>query len=118
MSSNIRMNKICEQCGNDFEARTTKTRFCTHSCNRKFYKASVKAAKIEAAKTKTNSIKKEKLIVDLKDKEFLTVADMARLLSTSKRTVYRLIEDGKIKASNVGERLTRINRADNKNLFS
>lgn len=39
MSSNIRINKICEFCGNDFIAQTIKTRFCSQKCGSKSYKA-------------------------------------------------------------------------------
>lgn len=33
MSSNIRINRICKQCGDTFVAKTFKTQFCSHNCN-------------------------------------------------------------------------------------
>jgi hypothetical protein len=39
MSSNIRVNKICEFCNSLFVARTTVTRFCGDVCAKRAYKA-------------------------------------------------------------------------------
>ena len=38
MSSNIKIQKICEFCGQEFTARTLYTRYCSKSCNKKHYK--------------------------------------------------------------------------------
>ena len=38
MSSNIFVQRICEECGNEFTARTTVTRFCGDRCAKRAYK--------------------------------------------------------------------------------
>ena len=67
MSSNIRVQKICEYCGEEFTAKTTQTRYCSHNCNSRDYKARKKAEKIERSKTTTILIK-SKPIRELKGK--------------------------------------------------
>ena len=38
MASNIKVQKICQQCGKEFTARTTVTRCCGDACAKKAYK--------------------------------------------------------------------------------
>ncbi|PKQ44024.1 hypothetical protein CSW08_15495 [Confluentibacter flavum] len=49
---------------------------------------------------------------NLNEKEILTVKEAAALLNCSTRSLYRHINDGQIKAANLGNRLTRIKRSD------
>lgn len=58
--------------------------------------------------------------VDLKilnEKEILTVKEAAALLNCSVKSIYRYINGGQIKATNLGNRLTRIKRSDIDDLF-
>jgi excisionase family DNA binding protein len=116
MSSNIKVQRICQQCGKEFEARTTITRTCSDKCAKSLYKANQRAAKIEASNLETVKTRL-KPIEDLKSKEFLTVRDTAILLNTSIRTLYRLIDSGQIKALKLSERKTIIKRSVIDNLF-
>ncbi len=111
MSSNIHINRICEHCGNEFTARTTVTRFCGDNCAKKAYKARQRAQKIEQSHIQTEQIK-SKPIEELKNKEVLNVREVSHLLGCSVRTVYRLIDIRTLKAVNLGERMTRVNRAE------
>lgn len=54
----------------------------------------------------------------LHDKEFLTVADVAKLLGISKATIYRLIKDGDLNAVSFSKRTTRIKRSEIDKLFN
>lgn len=38
MSSNIRLQKTCQHCGNRFTAKTTVTKFCSDTCAKWAYK--------------------------------------------------------------------------------
>lgn len=87
MSSNIQVQRVCQQCGNGFKARTTTTQYCSHTCSRRAYKARGRASKIEASNAETKRIL-AKPIEELKAKEFLTVRDVALLLNCSVRSVY------------------------------
>jgi len=111
MSSNIEIQRICQYCGKEFTARTTKTQYCSHACNSKAYKAKLKASKIEKSNTETVKTINKPIEV-IKAKEFLTVKEVATLLGCSLRTTYRLVDNGTIKAVNLAERLTRVQRTE------
>ena len=116
MSSNIQVQRICQHCGNEFTARTTVTRFCSHRCASAAHKQKVRAGKVEQSNKQTQEIKTQP-IEELKAKEFLTVREVARLLNCSVRSAYYYIESGTIKAVNLGQRITRVKRSDIDKLF-
>ncbi len=117
MSSNIEVHRICEYCGNEFTARTTVTRFCSDTCRKKAYKARQRAEKIEKSNNELTRIKQQS-VEALKAKEFLTVREVAQLLNCSVRSAYYHIKNGKIKAVNLGQRLTRVKRSDIDKIFN
>jgi excisionase family DNA binding protein len=116
MSSNIKVQRICQHCGQEFTARTTITLYCSHRCNSAAYKAKQRAGKVEQSNTETQQIKTQP-IEELKAKEFLTVREVALLLNCSIRSAYYYIESGTIKAVNLGQRITRVKRSDIDKLF-
>jgi hypothetical protein len=116
MSSNIKVQRICQHCSTEFTARTTTTLYCSHRCNSAAYKAKQKAGKVEQSNKETQRIKNQP-IEELKAKEFLTVREVARLLNCSVRSAYYYIESGTIKAVNLGKRITRVKRSDIDKLF-
>lgn len=116
MSSNIRITKVCEYCGKEFTAKTTVTQYCSQPCASKAYKRRKMKGKVEEAHRKT----KEQLALELemiKAKEFLTVRDVAKLLNCSRPTVYTYIKEGRLEATNLGERKTLIKRESVDKLF-
>lgn len=117
MSSNIRISRICEYCGNDFEAKTTVTRFCSHTCNGRAGKLKIKQLKMGSSQQQTSTAR-SKPILDLQEKEFLKVKEAAKLLNSSKDTIYDLIKKGKIMATNLGRNKTIIKRSDIDKLFN
>jgi excisionase family DNA binding protein len=116
MSSNIRIQRICQQCGIEFTARTTTTLCCSLNCNRAAYKTKIRTGKVEVSNKETQRIKTQP-IEELKAKEFLTVREVARLLNCSVRSAYLYIEKGTIKATNLGQRVTRVKRSEIDKLF-
>ena len=115
MSTNIEVQRICEYCGKEFTAKTTKTRYCSHACNSRAYKASVKNLKIELSNVQTQRIKSVP-IEELNAKPFLNINETSKLLGISRRTVYRMLERGELFTGKVGKR-TIIKRSDIDNLF-
>ncbi|MBS4057381.1 MAG: helix-turn-helix domain-containing protein [Bacteroidales bacterium] len=111
MSSSIKVQRICQHCGIEFTAFTTVTQFCSKICNSRAYKARAKAAKIDTVNKATLRLK-IKPLEDLMAREFLTVREVAQLLSCSVRSVYGYIDNGFINSVNLGQRLTRIRRSD------
>lgn len=116
MSTNIRIERVCQHCAKAFVAKTTVTKYCSHICNSRAYKAKSKNIKIDISNQETQVLK-DAVQPSIKDKEFLTVADASKLLSCSERTLYRLINTGRIKAVNIAERKTLIKRSYIDNFF-
>lgn len=110
MSSNIKVQRICQHCGNEFTARTTTTLYCTHRCNKTAYKAKLRVNKVEQINEETKRIKNQP-IEQLKAKAFLSIADTCILIGISRRTVYRMIERGELITGKAGKR-TIIRRSD------
>lgn len=109
MSSNIIVKRICDYCKNTFDAKTTKTKYCSHICNSRGYKLNQKLKKIETSDTETKS-KVSKYVVDVNSKDFLTVKEASTLLNMSSKTIYRLIEQKDLNAYNFSVRKILIRR--------
>lgn len=116
MASNIEVQRICEYCGNEFTGKTTVTKYCSHVCNRRHYKQKLKEKKVLTSQKET--VNKSIGLDVIQVKEYLTVKDVSKLLGCSVRTVYYLIEEGTIKARNLGKRLTRVKRSEIDNYFN
>jgi|SRR5690625_2413057 len=116
MSSNIRVERICEYCNESFIAKTTRTRYCSHRCNQRHYKVRQREKKIAKSNKETKAIIRQPL-EQVKNKDFLTVKDTATLLNCSRQTIYTLINSGQLKAVNLKEKKTTIARATINELF-
>ena len=115
MSSNIRVQRICQFCGNEFTAKTTVTKYCGDGCAKKAYKARKRRGKIEKSNIETR-LKTTLSVDELKAKPYLSVEDAKQLLGISKRTIYRLIEKGEINTAKFGRRII-IRREDLEKIF-
>lgn len=116
MSSNLRVNRICIYCQNDFVALTTTTKYCSKVCNSRHYKQRVKEEKIKQSDTQTKQVRKKR-VEDIKNLEYLTVTQASSLLSCSRQNVYKLINSGQLKATNLLRKKTLIKRSDIEALF-
>lgn len=105
--------KICEFCGNTFNAYKTTTRYCSHTCNSRAYKDNKRQMRLTAINYRT--MQEMEMISDqyekLKDKEFLSVSETAFLLSVGRMTVYRYLHSGSLSAVQIGGK-TFIRRKD------
>ena len=116
MSSNIRINKICQYCSNEFVAKTTVTKYCGDPCAKRAYKARKRAEKIE----KSNVLTKKKItqpIIQIQAKEFLTIAEASQILSLSRTTIWRLIKKNRLNVAKLGNRVI-IRKTDINQLFN
>ena len=104
MSSNIRIQRICQQCRKEFEAKTTTTKFCSHRCGSRANKASVKALKIELSNKETEGIK-NRTMDELKSKDYLSITETCQLLGVSRWTIWRAINANKINSVKIGKRV-------------
>jgi excisionase family DNA binding protein len=115
MSSNIRVNKICEFCKNEFEAKKTTSKTCSDRCAKLLYKQKQTRAKVEITE-KVTSIIKAQPIEELKAKEFLSIDETCKLLGISRRTLYRMFDREELKFGKAGAR-TLIKRSELDKLF-
>lgn len=107
MSSNIRINRICEHCGEGFEARTLQTRYCSHRCNSRDYKKRKRQEKLEKVNEQNYQQKRTQILSDvsqLRHQEYFSVNEAAAYIGISRRTIYRLIQNNSLKVHKVGNR--------------
>ena len=113
MSSNIRIERICEWCGKQFTAQTTVTRFCSKRCSEHAYKERLRQKKISLSNQETAHNSREK---ESRNKEFLSPSETARYLGVGRTYIYDCINRGKIKVTRIG-RKTLISKADIQAMF-
>lgn len=115
MSSTIEVQRICQYCGNQFTARTTVTKYCSHKCSQRAYKAKARKEKVQISNLETHRIKTQPIEL-LKVKPFLSITEAGQLMGVSRRTVYRMIDRGELPTAKAGAR-TIIRRSDIELLF-
>jgi excisionase family DNA binding protein len=115
MTTLINVQRICEHCGNEFTAKTSVTKYCSHICNKRAYKAKKRAEKIEASNNETRKVI-SKPIEELKAKPFLSISEASVLFGISRRTVYRMIHRKELPFAKAGARII-LRRSDFENLF-
>jgi len=116
MSSNIEIIRICQYCGKEFIAKTTVTKYCSHTCNKKAYKAELKTKNIEKSNINTQLFKESSMDI-INSSAFLTVKESACLFKCSKQMIYDLVNSGRLKSIKLSVRNTRISRIEIDNLF-
>jgi excisionase family DNA binding protein len=117
MSSNMKISKVCQFCDKPFIAKTSKTRYCTHRCNQRAYKARQKAQKILTSEKATEQHIQETQLVFTpqpsppsqeslleKNGKYLTVTEAYTYLKISRATLYRLIKNGQLKTKKINNR--------------
>lgn len=108
MSSNIKIERICEWCGNRFMAQTTVTRFCSKRCSEHSYKERMRQKKMALSNQETSQCNPDR---KCRDKDFLTPTETAQYLGVCRTYIYDSINRGKIKVTRIG-RKTLISKAD------
>tara|TARA_R110001592_G_scaffold210945_4_gene462642 strand:- start:1400 stop:1954 length:555 start_codon:yes stop_codon:yes gene_type:complete len=110
MSSNIQIERVCQYCNNVFTARTTTTKYCSQKCGGKAYKDRKRAEKIGKVVNEVNQVVKQP-IEEIKEKEFLSINEVSKLIGISRRTIYRLIDRNELTKIKIGTR-TIIKRSE------
>lgn len=110
--------KQCVNCGKSFESQKITTKYCSHKCNQRHYKLKKRLEKVSLLETQTLPQSQSKLkvksidLIQLRNKEFLTVSELSVLFNCNKKTIYRMIKYGTLIAYNFGKRMTRVRRVD------
>ena len=132
MSSTIKLPKFCDHCGKAFIAQKTTTKFCGHPCASRAYKKRKREEKVNAEfKNQQSKIVSASPVVatetlsnpiagnhtNLREKEFLSILEVATLLGASRWTIQRMIKSNRLPVAKLGSR-TIIKRASIDNLFN
>jgi excisionase family DNA binding protein len=132
MSSTIKLPKFCDHCGKAFIAQKTTTQFCGHPCASRAYKKAKREEKVNAEfKNQQSKIVSPTPVVvtetlsnpiagnhtNLREKEFLSILEVATLLGASRWTIQRMIKSNRLPVAKLGSR-TIIKRASIDNLFN
>jgi len=132
MSSTIKLPKFCNHCGKAYIAQKTTTQYCSHKCNSAAYKKAKREEKINAEfKNQQSKIVAASPVVaneilpnpkagnhiNLREKEFLSIQEVATLLGASRWTIQRMIKSNRLPVAKLGSR-TIIKRTAIDNLFN
>lgn len=98
MSSNITVKRVCEYCGAIFNAKTTVTRFCGLSCNRKSGKERIRNMKIAGSEKQVHEILTSS--VSIVQAEFLTVQEASKLLGMGQaQEIFKFSEKSNVRSN-------------------
>jgi excisionase family DNA binding protein len=95
MSSNIRIQRVCQHCSNEFTAKTTVTKFCSDNCAKRNYKVRKRTGQIQYSEIETAKIKTAP-ILEIQNKDFLSIDEAALLLGVSRWTVSRAAANNRL----------------------
>ncbi len=104
--------KVCEYCGEEFEAQKVTTQYCSHRCSSLAYKERKRGEKREATHKETMIKSRTKESDSAKEAILLPVAHAAQKLGVSRQTVYNLINSGALNATRITDRLCFITMKD------
>ncbi len=104
MSSNIRVQRVCEHCEKLFIAKTTVTRFCGDDCAKKAYKKRKRTTQVLESDIETAQ-KLNQHIHLAQQKEYLTVRETCVLIGISRSTLWRITRLCRIEPKMIGSRL-------------
>ena len=107
-ASKIPIKKVCEHCKQEFIALMTTTKYCSHRCNSRAYKAQKREERVR----RTELSEQEKKVSDIIDKPYLSISEAGRLLGISRHTIYRYIYSGNLKAYNLSSQRSIVKRED------
>ena len=132
MSSTIKLPKFCNHCGKAFIAQKTTTKYCGHKCNSAAYKKTKREEKVNAefknqqskivsaapaVAPETLQVPQAGNHINLREKEFLSIVEVAALVGASRWTIQRMIKSKRLPVAKLGSR-TIIKRTAIDNLFN
>ena len=94
----------CRFCGKEFVARNGMQKFCCEECQ-----VMAKEARKKRQQDFMNALEP---VIDLQCQEYLTFSKAALLMGCSRQYVYKLVNEGKLAASRISNRMAFIRKAD------
>ncbi len=119
------MQKNCLYCNQEFTARATTTKYCSHKCNQRHYKQKRREKNIDKALSENNlrvlsairAKNKGQTVAPPQQEEFLSIPQACELMGVSRGTVYGLINKNTLKITKLGRR-TIIKKSEILKLFN
>ena len=105
----MRTTRKCEFCGKTFVPRSGMQRYCSESCQ-----AEAKRIRKKRQQDLINGIEP---IMELQCQEYLTFSKAAVLMGCTRQYVYKLVANGKLKASRLSSRMALVRKSDIERMF-
>ena len=100
----MKKTRKCAFCGREFTASNGVQKYCSVSCSDE--------AKKERKKRNEDFLKAAEPVIGLRQQEYLSFSKAAILMGCSRQYIYKLVNQGKLKASRISSRMAIIRRAD------
>ena len=100
----MRKTRKCAFCGKEFTCNSGSQRYCSEQC--------AEAAKAQRKKRQQDFLKAVQPVIDIASQEYLTFSKAAILMGCSRQYVYKLVNEGKLPASRISNRMAFIRKAD------
>ena len=100
----MKKTRRCACCGREFTAYSGVQKYCSVGC--------ADEAKKERKKRHEDFLRAAEPVLGLRQQEYLTFSRAAILMGCSRQYVYKLVNQGKLKASRISSRMAIIRRAD------
>ena len=100
----MRKTRKCAFCGKEFICNSGSQRYCSEHC--------AEAAKAQRKKRQQDFLKAVQPVIDIASQKYLTFSKAAILMGCSRQYVYKLVNEGKLPASRISNRMAFIRKAD------
>ena len=100
----MRKTRKCAFCGKEFTCNSGSQRYCSEHC--------AEAAKAQRKKRQQDFLKAVQPVIDIASQEYLTFSKAAIIMGCSRQYVYKLVNEGKLPASRISNRMAFIRKAD------
>lgn len=100
----MRKTRKCAFCGKEFTCNSGSQRYCSEHC--------AEAAKVQRKKRQQDFLKAVQPVIDIASQEYLTFSKAAILMGCSRQYVYKLVNEGKLPASRISNRMAFVRKAD------
>jgi excisionase family DNA binding protein len=104
----MEVKRICKWCGKSFVAYKKTTECCSHQCSNQSYKQRMRERQ-ESLKTGKELLRPK---VALEGQDYFSFSQAAGVMGVSRQYIYKLVKEGKLRASRLSERKSIIRRAD------
>ena len=109
ISKSMRPTRKCEFCGKTFVPRSGMQKYCSEECQ-----AEAKRLRKKRQQDLINGIEP---IMELQHQEYLTFSKAAILMGCTRQYIYKLVANGKLKASRLSSRMALVRKADIEKMF-